>query len=167
MDPLGHCFRSSLRGIKVFVTFKKADYQGKIETSIFASQPHIKMERLSSGPSRALLSQFPSGDKFSLSSTIIQKRINWTPRQLLHFPSGNESLRQIWRQYLNKRMYHFGKFKLRLPHKDPATHIKSPISKHVFIVIFFNRKPISSKLSPVKTAQGLGTLFVLSGMCIK
>ena len=49
--------------IKVFVTFKKADYNCKIQTSIFASQPHIKMERLSSGPSRALLSQFPSGDK--------------------------------------------------------------------------------------------------------
>ena len=44
------------------MTFKKADYQFKIETSIFASQPHIKMERLSSGPFRALLSQFPSGD---------------------------------------------------------------------------------------------------------
>ena len=35
------------------MTFKKADYKGKIQTSIFASQPHIKMERLSSGPSRA------------------------------------------------------------------------------------------------------------------
>ena len=46
-----------IRTIKVFVTFKNADYHGKIGTSIFASQPHIKMERLSSGPSRALLSQ--------------------------------------------------------------------------------------------------------------
>ena len=52
-----------IRTVKVFVTFKKADYKGKIQTSIFASKPHIKMERLSSGPSRALLSQFPSGDK--------------------------------------------------------------------------------------------------------
>ena len=40
-----------------------AKYQGKIETSIFASQPQIKMERMSSEPSRALLSQFLSGDK--------------------------------------------------------------------------------------------------------
>ena len=63
VDPLGSAFADSLRGIKVFVTFKKADYHGKIETSIFVPQPHIKMERLSSGPSRALLSQFPSGDK--------------------------------------------------------------------------------------------------------
>ena len=52
------------RTIKVFEDFRKADYQPKIETSIFVSKPHIKMERLSSGPSRALLSQFPSGDKF-------------------------------------------------------------------------------------------------------
>ena len=64
IGPHRVCFRTSLRGIKVFVTFKKADYHGKIETSIFVSEPHIKMERLSSGPSRALLSQFPSGDKF-------------------------------------------------------------------------------------------------------
>ena len=63
VDPLGHSCRSSLRGIKVLRISKKADYHGKIKTSIFASQPHIKMERPSSGPSRALLSQFPSGDK--------------------------------------------------------------------------------------------------------
>ena len=63
LDPLKSAFADSLWRIKVFKNLKKADYQFKIETSIFASQPHIKMERLSSGPSRALFSQFPSGDK--------------------------------------------------------------------------------------------------------
>ena len=65
VDPFGHCFGSSLKGIKIFKTLKKAHYQFKIKTSIFVCQPHIKMERLSSGPSRALLSQFPSGPKMT------------------------------------------------------------------------------------------------------
>ena len=33
------------------------------ETPVLPRQTHIKMERLSIGPSRTLLSQFPSGDK--------------------------------------------------------------------------------------------------------
>ena len=109
--PLRICFRK-LRAIKAFVTFKKADYQGKIKTSIFASQPHIKMERLSSGPSRALLSQFPSGDKgfqdfkkayyyckietsiFASQRHIKMERLSSGPsRSLLsQFPSGDKTI---------------------------------------------------------------------------
>ena len=61
--PLGSAFADSLRGIKVFEDFRKADYQGKIETSIFASQSHIKMERPSSGPLGVCFRRLPSGDK--------------------------------------------------------------------------------------------------------
>ena len=61
VDPLEQCFRSSLREIKVFTTFKNWYYLALVflkTYAIFPSKTLIKMERLLSGPSRALLSQF-------------------------------------------------------------------------------------------------------------
>ena len=120
VDPLGHCCRSSLRGIKVFVTFKNADYHGKIGTLIFASQPHIKMERLSSGHSRALLSQtlrkikvfgtFKKSDivvyfwkpNFCSSMTYKMERLSSGPSRALlsQFPSGPFFKMGTWFQNL-------------------------------------------------------------------
>ena len=63
MDPSGSAFALSLRGIKVFETFKKSDLVGYFWRPNFGSSITYKLERLSNGPSRVLLSQFPSGDK--------------------------------------------------------------------------------------------------------
>ena len=63
LDRSESAFALSLRGIKVFKIFKKADFSYKIEIDDFRSPITYKMDRLSSGPHRAQLSQFPSGDK--------------------------------------------------------------------------------------------------------
>ena len=53
-----------IRTIKVLGGFFSADYQGKIETSIFVRQSHIKMERPSSGPLGVCFRRLPSGDNY-------------------------------------------------------------------------------------------------------
>ena len=63
MDPSGSAFALSLRGIKVFEILKRRISGLKLRLVNFRSPITYKMERLSSGPHRALLSQFPSGDK--------------------------------------------------------------------------------------------------------
>ena len=63
MDPIGHCFAETLRGIKHFQDFNKAD--GKFGI-LKVSKPflkHNKMERLSNGPPSVLLSQSLRGIK--------------------------------------------------------------------------------------------------------
>ena len=103
--------------------FKKMDYQTKIETSIFASQPHIKMERLSSGPSRALFSQSPfQGTKhfqvfkkadnrhwnersnIRFLHQLNGKSINWTHWELLaQHPLGGYNIFKILKRWISYR----------------------------------------------------------------
>ena len=52
-----------IQTIKVFKISKKPIKNADFETPILSRETHIKMQRLSSGPSRTLLSHFPSGDK--------------------------------------------------------------------------------------------------------
>ena len=77
-------------GDKGFQDFKKADYQFKIETLIFASQPLIKMERLSSGPSWSLLSQFPSGDKEITFNFTLKAAVNCTGKKYLNLKTRSQ-----------------------------------------------------------------------------
>ena len=67
LDPSGSAFALSLRGIKVFEIFKKADFRFKIEIVNFRSPITYKMERLSSGPHRVCFRSSLRGIKGSLS----------------------------------------------------------------------------------------------------
>ena len=79
MDPIGFCFAESLRGIKHFQNFEKADYRFWNEKSKHPFSNN-KMERLSNGPHWGLLCRVPSGNEaFQDFKMAHQKYGFWNP----------------------------------------------------------------------------------------